>query len=252
MLGWTGVAHRDPHPRRIHVKLRTTSLSIPAGPVWLDGQLAHAPNVRGLALLLLPRSPAAGDTREAFVADHLQSEGFATLALDLLTRHEEARDPDLRFNVPLLANRLLSAIDWIGHQPPLAALEIGVIASGTACGAAVRAGWKAPDRLAAIVCRGGRPDLAGAMPLASQAVPIRFVVGARDPERPIVARAFEHLRAPRDWQEVEGADALFLEPGTLARFARLAGEWLLARLRPPAAGPDSPPATQALAAPRDA
>ncbi len=222
-----------PPPPTYAVKLRTTELSIPAGPVWLDGLLTHAPNVRGLAVMLQPNAASLSESRESYVAGVLQSAGLATLAVNLLTRYEETRDPDARYNVPQMANRVLAVADWIAHQPPLVPLAVGLLANGTACGAAVRAGWKGPERFAALVCRGGRPDLAGATPLAALTVPIRVVVGADDPELPIVKQAFDYLRGPRDWQLVSGAGPLFAEPGTLDGYAQLAAEWLLDRLPAP-------------------
>jgi len=215
------------------VKLRNTILSIPVERAWLDGLLAHAPTVRGLALILQPNAVSHAESRETHIAGVLQAAGFATLTVNLLTRYEETRDPDARYNVPQMANRVLAVTDWIGHQPPLAPLAIGLVASGTASGAAVRAGWKSPERFAAIVCRGGRPDLAGATPLQALPVPIRVIVGADDPDLAMITQAYDHLRGPRDWQLVEGAGALFIEPGTLDRFARLAAEWLTAKLPPP-------------------
>jgi len=215
------------------VKLRNTILSIPAERVWLDAWLAHAPDVRGLALILQPSAASDAGSRESHVARVLQADGFATLTLNLLTRHEEARDPDARYNVPQMANRILAVTEWIGHQPPLAPLAIGLVAAGTASGGAVRAAWKAPEHFAAIVCRGGRPDLAGAAPLAALRLPIRIVVGGADPDLAIITQAYEHLRGPRDWQRVDGAGALFVEPGALERFARLASEWLARQLPPP-------------------
>lgn len=227
------------------MKLRNTILSIPAERVWLDGWLAHAPDVRGLALILQPNAVSHTESREVHIARVLQADGFATLTLNLLTRHEESRDPDARYNVPQMANRVLAVSEWIGHQPPLSPLAIGLVAAGTASGGAVRAAWKAPDRFAAIVCRGGRPDLAGATPLAALRLPIRIVVGGDDPDLAIITQAYAHLRGPRDWQRVDGAGALFVEPGALDRFARLASKWLAMHLPPPRpadAVPDQAPA----------
>lgn len=208
------------------MKLRNPLLSIPADRIWLDGQLVHAPGVCGLAVLVHPHGTPPDASRDAHVAAVLHASGFATLVLGLVAHHEEARDADLHFNVPLLANRLLAVAEWITHQPPLATLRIGVVASGTASGAAVRAGWKAPERFAAIVCRAGRPDLAGAMPLRTLIVPTRFVVGSEDREKAIVTSAYENLRGPRDLQVIDGAGALLQEPGALTRFAHLSNDWL--------------------------
>ena len=225
------VAHRSGHG--VSVKLRHTSLSIPAGPAWLDGALAHAPDVRGLALLLRPGSGDAPDARVAEMERVIQPAGFATLALGLLTRREAMRDPDAAFNVPQLANRILAVVDWIGHQAPLAGVPLGLIGWGTASGAAIRAGWKNPQAFAAIVCGGGRLDLAGAAPLGALMLPVRAVVGDADPERSLIAQAWAHLRTTRDWQAVPGSG--LDEAGAAERFARLAADWLATHLPAPPA-----------------
>jgi putative phosphoribosyl transferase len=218
---------------RIQVKLRHTIISIAADHVWLDGELAHAPDVRGLAALLRPSGSDPAKSREQEIATALHHAGFATLLINLLTTHEEARDPDARYNVPQMANRLVAIVDWIGHQPPLTGLSVGLVASDTASGAAVRAAWKLPDRFAAIVCRGGRPDLAGVTPLQALTVPLRIVAGSEDPHVPMLLQAYELVRAPRDWHTIEGSGESFATPGALDRFAQLAAEWLELKLPPP-------------------
>lgn len=201
------------------VKLRNTLISIPASGVWLDGMLAHAPDVRGLAVL------PAGDTYQSPRIDGsrlsatLQEAGFATMTLNLLTRQESARDPDAGFNVSRLAARLLVAIEWVGHQPPLANLSIGLVASGTACGAVVRAATSLPERIAGLVCIGGRADLAGAAPLRALTRPTRFIVSRADPEAAIAERAFALIpKAVGDWREVP--------PDDPRQTASAAAEWL--------------------------
>jgi hypothetical protein len=223
----------------IEVKLRKTTISIPAEHAWLDGELSHAPDVRGLAAILRPAGSDPARSRELEIAQVLQQAGYATLVINLLTTYEESRDPDARYNVPQMANRVVAVADWIGHQPPLAGLAVGLLASDTACGAAIRAAWKAPAPFAAIVCAAGRPDLAGATPLNALSVPIRLVVGSEDPHAAMLRNAFEHVGGPRDWQTLDDAGEDFADTITLQRFARLAGEWLDANLPPPAAEPPS-------------
>lgn len=213
------------------VKLRHTTLSIPAEGVWLDGQLAHAPDVRGLALIA--RAARVPSSHEAVLADALQRAGYATLVADLLTQHEAARDADAPFNIPRLANRLLGIAEWIGHQPALAALPVALIGSATTSAAVIRAAWKNPRRFAAIVCAGGRPDLAGAAPLRGLVTPLRLVVGSEDPDAAIAVQAFERIGAPRDWQRISGSGAWLAEPASLDALARLATEWLERKLPPP-------------------
>ncbi|BAL25073.1 phosphoribosyltransferase [Azoarcus sp. KH32C] len=215
------------------MKLRTTDISIPYEQLWLNGELAHSPEVRGLVAILRPAGSPFVHSRELQVAHVLQEAGFATLLINLLTSYEESRDPDARFNVPQLANRVLAIGEWCLHQPPLAGLAIGLVASGTASGAAIRAGWKAPERFAAIVCRAGRPDLAGLTPLNALTIPIRMIVGSADPHIGMIRQAYEHLRGAHDWQNVDGVGEQFDETGPLERFAALAAEWLAAKLPMP-------------------
>lgn len=215
------------------MKLRHSDLSIPSEGVWLDGALSHAPDVGGLAVILMASPPAASNARESTLARCLQQSGYATLVVSLVTHQEAARDPDARYNVPQMAKRLLGVADWVWHQPVLAPLSVGLIASSTTSAAAIRAAWKAPGRFDAIVCRAGRPDLAGATPLRALTTPIRVVVGSDDSGVTIVTQAFELIGAQRDWQVVTGAGDMFVEPDTLERFAHLAADWLALYLVPP-------------------
>lgn len=207
------------------MRQRTTELSIPAEGAWLDARLSHAPDTSALILILLPGIAAAAQAVDQKVAAALQRAGFATLMLDLLTAHEEARDPDARYNVPQMANRLIAATEWVTHQPALAHLPLGLLGSGTASAAAVRAAWKLPGRYGSIVCRAGRPDLAGAAPLRALATPIRIVVGANDPECGITAQAYSLIKAERDWQRIPDAGPLLVEGDSFNTFIRLATAW---------------------------
>lgn len=224
------------------MKLRHTTISIPAGSAWLEGELSHAPDVRGLAVLLRPAGGPRAPSGEIAVAEILQQAGFATLVINLLTEYEETRDPDARFNVPQMANRVLAVAEWVGHQPPLAGLAVGVVACGTASGAAIRAAWKSPGHFAAIVCGAGRPDLAGATPLNTLTTPVRFVVGAADPHTPMLMNAYDHLGAPRDWHTLLGVGEHFAEPDAVKGLARLAAEWLELKLPSPQTPASAPSA----------
>jgi hypothetical protein len=214
------------------VKLRHTLISLPADGIWLDGRLAHAPDVRGLALILLSDTwhpPEAGaDEFEAVLQEH----GLATMRLNLLTRQEGGRDPDARFNVARLSGRVLAAADWVAHQPPLAPLALGLVAGDTASAAAVRAATHAPARFGAIACLGGRPDLAGVQPLRGLRTPIRFVIEDGEAGTPLLHRAYALLEAAHDWVKL----APQAEGGALARArARAAAAWLLEHLATPGA-----------------
>lgn len=214
------------------MKLRHSLISIPADGIWLDGSLAHAPDVRGLALVVQPGASQATHQREAEIAGVLQQAGFATLTLDLLTRHEEQRDPDARFNVSRLTDRILAAVDWVDHQPPLAALPIGLLGSGTASAAVIRAAVKNPERFDALACLAGRPDLAGASPLRSLKVPTLFVVGRDDPGTAIMRQAFEMISALREWHAAGGAEPERVSRQELEASTALAAQWFVQQLPP--------------------
>lgn len=221
------------------MKLRHSLISIPAEGIWLDGSLAHAPDVRGLVLVVQPGASQATHRREAEFASVLQQAGFATLALDLLTRHEEQRDPDACFNIARLTERILAATDWIDHQPPLTSLPLGLLASGTASAAVIRAAVKAPARYGAVACLAGRPDLAGASPLRNLRRPTVFVVGHDDPGIAIMRQAFDMIPANHRWHATAGAEPEHMSAEELEAAALQAAQWFLAELPLPPRDPDS-------------
>jgi putative phosphoribosyl transferase len=210
------------------MKLRHSPISIPTAQVWLEALLCHAPDVHAVALILQSTATPDGVEREDEVSRTLQGAGFATLHLDLLTHHEAARDPDMRFNVAQLALRIEGVREWIAHQPPLRGLAVGLVASDTACAAAVRSASRNPALYSALACRGGRPDLAGAAPLRKLRTPVRIVAPAADAGVAMLRQAYELIGSEKDWHSVTDADEHFAAPGTLARFAVLATEWLQA------------------------
>lgn len=212
------------------MKLRHSLISIPADGIWLDGSLAHAPDVRGLAVVVQPGASQATHQRESDIARVLQVAGFATLTLDLLTRHEEQRDPDATFNVARLTERILAAVDWIDHQPPLSTLPTGLLASGTASAAMIRAAVKSPARFGALACLAGRPDLAGANPLRSLRVPTLFVVGREDPGTAILRQAFEMIPGVHEWHAADGAEPEHIGQQELAASSALAAQWFTQKL----------------------
>ena len=223
---------------------RHTSLSVSAGNVWLDAMLAHAPDVRGIAVLVQNGCILHADLRDAVIAKRLQDAHFATLSVDLLTRYEEQRDVDARYNVPLMSARLDAVLEWLDHQPGFDRLALALVASGTACGAAVRSAARNRDRVSALVCRGGRPDLAGAGPLRGLGCPTRFITGGADAGAPRYQRAaYELVGSVRDWQSIEQADSDFRAPGSLDQAARLTLDWVVEHLPPP-----KPPEPEAEAA----
>lgn len=224
------------------MKLRHTPLSIAAGPVWLEALLAHSPDARGLILIAQNSVGNHRESREALFAQTLHEAGYATLIFDLLTRHEEVRDPDARFNTPLLGQRIAAIFDWLHHQPPLAALPLGLVASGTGSAGAIRAASRDPAVLAALVCRGGRPALAGLSPIKGVICPTLMIAAERDEALPTLRQAYELLSCPKDWHQIAGADDGFREPGALPAAALATRDWFLSRM-PPAPLPttDAPP-----------
>lgn len=220
------------------MKLRHSALSIAAGPVWLEALLAHSPDAAGLVLVAQNAVGNHRDSREAHFARRLQEAGFATLLFDLLTHYEESRDPDTRYNTPLLGQRIRAIFEWLRHQPPLITLPIGLVASGTGCAGAIRALAHETEPVSALVCRGGRPGLAGITPLRQVPCPTRQIVGERDDGLPNIRQAYDLMTCIKDWRDVAGTDDYFREPGALDDAATLATEWfhhhLIPRPVPPA------------------
>lgn len=227
------------------MKLRHTPLSIAAGPVWLEALLAHSPDTAGLILIAQNSVGNHRNSREAHFATRLQNAGYATLIFDLLTRHEDARDPDVRYNTPLLGQRISALFEWLRHQPPLVPLPIGLVASSTGCAAAIRAIAREPVMVSALVCRGGRPGLAGMTPLRQIACPTRMIVGEKDDGLAHVRQAYDLLTCQKDWWVVPGTDDLFREPGALDIAATQAADWFHRHLIPFPAGVDAGAANSA-------
>ncbi len=153
---------------------------------------------------------------------------LATLLLDLLTSAEEEvdnRTGELRFNIELLASRLVAASDWLSEQPETGMLRLGYFGASTGAAAALVAATRRPGRVSAIVCRGGRPDLAG--PALSRVVaPTLLIVGGRDMEVVhLNQEALIHIQAEKQLQIIEGATHLFPERGALEQVASLAADW---------------------------
>lgn len=201
---------------------------VAAGGETLDGTLAVPPGARGVVLFAHGSGSSRHSPRNRFVAEQLQAGGLATLLMDLLTPSEEAvdgRTRALRFDIPLLAERLVGAIDWLGRQPATRELPVGLFGASTGGGAALAAAAARPDAVGAVVSRGGRPDLAGNALRMVQA-PSLFIVGGRD--QPVIElnrEAMARMRIPATLEIVPGATHLFEEPGTLEQVAGLARDW---------------------------
>jgi pimeloyl-ACP methyl ester carboxylesterase len=197
--------------------------------VSLTGDLVVPPDAFGLVLFAHGSGSSRLSPRNRFVAQVLREGGLATLLFDLLTPKEEAIDARtrrLRFDIPLLGERLVGATDWVAQQKGLAELPLGYFGASTGAAAALIAAAQRPERVAAVVSRSGRPDLA--IPaLGDVKAPTLLIVGGLDHQ---VIRmneeALAHLRTEKRLEIVDGATHLFEEPGTLERVADLARDWL--------------------------
>jgi len=201
----------------------------------LDGDLVIPDKARGVVLFAHGSGSSRHSSRNRFVAEELQAAEFGTLLMDLLTMAEEAvdaRTAHLRFDIGLLAERLLAATDWLQSEPETGDLPIGYFGASTGGGAALVAAARRPEAVAAVVSRGGRPDLAGeALPLV-RAPTLLIVGGDVVPVIGMNEEARDQMRATVDLRIVPGATHLFEEPGTLAEVARLARDWFVHYLAP--------------------
>jgi putative phosphoribosyl transferase len=199
------------------------------GARLLEGELATPPDAKGLVLFAHGSGSSRLSPRNTHVAEALQSRGFATLLFDLLT---EAEAPDRRrvFDIPLLAARLGEALDWARAGAP--SLPLGLFGASTGAAAALVAAASAPD-VAAVVSRGGRPDLAGDA-LERVGAPVLLIVGGADHAVLDLNRAaLARLPGPKRLEIVPGATHLFEEPGALEAVIAHAGDWFEAHLRRP-------------------
>jgi len=210
--------------------LYETLVHVPAGDATLEGELVVPEQASGVVQFAHGSGSSRHSSRNKFVAGALQAVGLATLLIDLLTREEEAIDQHtghLRFDIPLLADRLLAATRWLGEEPSTGALEVGYFGASTGAGAALVAAAAEPERIGAVVSRGGRPDLAGKA-LSLVRAPTLLIVGGRDLQVLESNRAaMARIPAQTRLEIVPGASHLFEEPGALEVVARLAQDWFL-------------------------
>jgi dienelactone hydrolase len=216
---------------------REALVYVSAGSVRLEGTLAVPDEARGVVLFAHGSGSSRHSARNRFVAAELRRAGLATLLIDLLTADEEDVDLQtrrLRFDIGLLADRLVGAAGWLAEHPATRGLRVGIFGASTGGGAALVAAARVPDAVGAVVSRGGRPDLAGeALPLVR--TPSLLIVGGDDV--PVVAlnrRAFAAMRCAKEMTVIPGATHLFEEPGALERVAGLASAWFVRHLGEPA------------------
>jgi len=199
------------------------------GHLALPGQLCTGSNFMGLVVFVHGSGSSRLSPRNAYVATALNKHRLATLLFDLLT-DTEAADRGKVFDIELLTSRLCEALAWVGTRSDLAGLRLGLFGASTGAAAALSAAAQQPERVAAVVSRGGRPDLATGE-LARVKAPTLLIVGADDLEVLRLNRiALQGLQCQRRLEVVPGATHLFEEPGALAVVAALAGKWFTEHL----------------------
>jgi putative phosphoribosyl transferase len=217
------------------VVTEATLVRVPAGSVTLEGDLQVPDHATGVVLFAHGSGSGRHSTRNQFVARQFQSLSLATLLIDLLTSQEEGVDQytaHLRFDIPLLAERLVATTHWLGDAPATRVLPVGYFGASTGGGAALMAAAQEPDRVSAVVSRGGRPDLAADSLLLVRA-PTLLIVGGQDfTVLDLNRAAMARMRAETRLEVVPGATHLFEEPGALETVAHLAGNWFLRHLNP--------------------
>jgi pimeloyl-ACP methyl ester carboxylesterase len=209
-------------------ELKFISLRIPAGGVVLDADLAIPSEAKGLVAFAHGSGSSRHSSRNRYVAEVLNGYQFATLLADLLTQEEERvdmRTRHLRFDIPMLADRLIDIGAWLQGDARTRHLKIGWFGASTGAGAALIAAARSPDNIMAVVSRGGRPDLAEDY-LPQVMAPVLLIVGENDPQvLKLNKSALDRLNTESTLEIVPNATHLFEEPGTLEAAALLAAEW---------------------------
>jgi putative phosphoribosyl transferase len=219
----------------------SSRVGIPAGDVILEGELSLPKGARGIVIFAHGSGSSRHSPRNQQVARGIRANGIGTLLFDLLTVEEESVDVftyHLRFDIGLLAERLVDATRWLGgeenrikEQAKADHLLPGYFGASTGGAAALVAAATLGERIGAVVSRGGRPDLAG-WALAQVESPTLLIVGGRD--EPVIAlneEAYVKLHCEKELRIIPGATHLFEEPGTLDEIARLAAEWFRRHLQ---------------------
>jgi pimeloyl-ACP methyl ester carboxylesterase len=206
----------------------SSTVSIPAGEYAIQGDLAWAAGAQGLVIFAHGSGSSRHSPRNKYVGEILNRGGLATLLIDLLTAGEEFADirtAEYRFDISLLADRLLAATDWAATLASLAQLPVGYFGASTGAAAALVAAAKRPQRINAVVSRGGRPDLAMEW-LEEVAAPTLLIVGEFDSDVIVLNRhAAGTMNAPTEIRIVRGATHLFEEEGALEQVASMATHW---------------------------
>ena len=203
-------------------------ISVTAGSVTLKGNLGVPEGAKGVVLFAHGSGSSRHSPRNRYVAQVLRQRQLATLLIDLLTQSEEAidrRTRHLRFDIGLLAPRLIDTTEWLNQHPATRNLKVGYFGASTGSAAALVAAAERPDTVSAIVSRGGRPDLAGSA-LSRVRAPTLLIVGGNDiPVIGMNREALAQLRTEKQLEIIPGATHLFEEPGALEKVAELASQW---------------------------
>lgn len=232
------VNSRRPHHSRLQTRMNQgygieTTIALGSG-IELKGFLGGCEGATGLIVFAHGSGSSRFSVRNNQVAQFLRRQGFATLLMDLLTPHEERIDQitrELRFNIPLLAERVAGTLDWLAKQDEVRTLPIGLFGASTGAAAALIAAASQPTRVKAVVSRGGRPDLA-ADALEAVRTPTLLIVGSDDVQVLRLNRmAMARIPAETQLVTIEGATHLFEEPGTLEQVAQHAADWFKRHLR---------------------
>jgi putative phosphoribosyl transferase len=210
------------------------SVIVQTGAVDVEGFLTLPEGATAIVLFVHGSGSSRHSPRNQAVAEEFNEFGLGTLLFDLLTESEEKEDlktKDLRFNIPLLAERVVGAVKWLDRNPETRLLKMGLIGSSTGAAAALVAAAKMGTEIHAVVSRGGRPDLAGES-LKHVSAPTLLIVGERDPQvLELNQVAFRELESDKSLEVIPGASHLFEETGTLEQASHLARGWFLEHLR---------------------
>jgi putative phosphoribosyl transferase len=212
------------------------------GPVQIEGMLELPSDPIGVVLFAHGSGSSRLSPRNNLVAETLRDRQMGTLLVDLLTP-EEDRDYETRFDIGLLTQRLATALRWLQNNPKTTALPVGLFGASTGAAAALQLAAMMQDRIAAVVSRGGRPDLAGRSALEQVEAPTLLIVGELDHVVVDLNRAsYLAMHCDKRLEIVPGATHLFQEPGALDEVAALAADWLHRHLAGSAQATAHPPA----------
>jgi dienelactone hydrolase len=221
-------------PATTQLNIHEQLVRIPCGRVSLEGMLSIPSDPTGIVLFAHGSGSSRHSPRNRAIAAELQSASHATLLMDLLTLDEEHVDnatSEFRFDIAMLAQRLICAADWLRARPDTSHLPIGCFGASTGAAAALIAAAMRPELVGAVVSRGGRPDLAKDF-LPQVRCPTLMVVGSHDTQILTVNQSImQQMRCPVRLEIILGATHLFSEPGALEQVSRLARDWFTQHLK---------------------